>query len=60
MIALIKVCGVTSKAGERVLIPAGAVALPNPMVISKAGRSSMGILLPESRERSKVEDGART
>ena len=59
IIEVIKLCGVTSKAGLNTFMPFGVIGLlKNNSVTSLPGRSSMGIPLPSLIVKSKVDMGA--
>ena len=60
MMAVMYLCGVTSKAGLAALTPFGARRMPPMLVTSSGFRSSMGISSPELKERSMVLVGAAT
>ena len=61
IIAVINALSVTSKAGLNTLIFFSAIgSLKNSSVTSLSLRCSIGILLPDFMERSKVDAGAAT
>ena len=60
IMAVMYLCGVTSKAGLAALTPFGARLAPPIWVTSSGLRSSMGISVPDFNERSMVLVGAAT